>query len=58
MLKQLGDLPIVTLDALAKDQGWLSYEGKGVKIALMYVCVCLVHRIGRGGHHLDLAYRD
>ena len=23
-----------------------------------YVCVCLVHRIGRGGHHLELAYRD
>ncbi|KAL7477636.1 hypothetical protein ACHAW6_003436 [Cyclotella cf. meneghiniana] len=32
-----GELPIVTLDALAKDQGWLSFKGKGTEIALMKI---------------------
>lgn len=30
-----GELPIVTLDALARDQGWLSDKGGRTKIALM-----------------------
>ena len=40
-LEQLdgGALPIVTLDALAKDQGWLSDESSKVKIDLMKIDV-------------------